>query len=106
MIRDRTVFYTPYTGWGGETHLVSYHLDRETYTHHGPIVVEGDRRVNECQSMDAGPDGRLYMVAFVFTIEGVDTERPYAMRDKYPFHPRFVIIDPDADVRVPDRSIP
>ena len=98
-IHNRTVYYTPYTGWGGEAHLVSYHLDTKAFTHHGPMIVEGNRRVNECQSMDVGADGKLYMVAFVFTIDDVDTERPYAMRDKYPFHPRFVIIDPKTDFR-------
>lgn len=96
-IHDRTVYYTPYTGWGGETHLVSYQLDAKTYKHHGPIIVEGNRRVNECQSLDVGADGKLYLVAFVFSIEGVDPERPNAMRDKYPFHPRLVIIDPSRD---------
>ena len=94
VIHDRTVYYTPYTGWGGETHLVSYHLDRKTYRHHGPIIVEGNRRVNECHSMDVAADGKLYLVAFVFTIKGKDPERPNAMRDKYPFHPRLVVIDP------------
>ena len=99
VIHNRTVYYTPYTGWGGVTHLVSYHLDKKTYTDHGPIVVEGNRRMNECHSLDVGPDGKLYLVAFVFTIKGVDTVRPYAMRDKYPFHPRFVIIDPKTDFK-------
>jgi len=94
VIHDRTVYYTPYTGWGGETHLVSYNLNTKTYRHYGPIVVEGDRRVNECQSMDVSVDGKLHLVAFVFTVKGKDPERPNAMRDKYPFHPRFVIIDP------------
>jgi hypothetical protein len=37
------------------------------------------------------------MVAFVFSLEGVDPVRPNAMRDKYPFHPRFVIVDPRTD---------
>jgi hypothetical protein len=95
----RTIYYTPYTGWGGTTALTSYHLDTRTYTNHGPIVVEGDRRVNEVHSLAAGPDGRLYMVAFVFSIAGVDPVRENAMRDKYPFHPRFVIIDPQRDLK-------
>jgi len=93
-IHDRTVYYTPYTGWGGVTHLVSYHLDTGAYRHRGPIIVEDGRRVNECHSMDVGPDGKLYMVAFVFSIQGTDPVVPNAMRDKYPFHPRFVIVDP------------
>ena len=95
----RTIYYTPYTGWGGVTHVVSYDMDRKQVTDHGPLVVEGDRRVNEVHSLAAGPDGKLYMVAFVFSIEGKDPVRPYAMRDVYPFHPRFVIVDPAKDFR-------
>jgi hypothetical protein len=47
----------------------------------------------------AGKDGRLYLVAFVYSVKGVDPVRPYAMRDVYPFHPRFAIIDPKKDCR-------
>ncbi len=94
VIHDRTVYYTPYTGWGGETHLVSYDLDTQKYKHYGPIVVEKGRRVNECHSMAGGPDGKLYLVAFVFSIPGEDLIRPNAMRGPYPFHPRLVILNP------------
>ena len=90
VMRNRTIYYTPYTGWGGTANLVSYDLDAKTYTDYGPLVVEGNRRVNEVHSMAVGKDGRLFMVAFVFSIEGVDPVRENAMRDKYPFHPRFV----------------
>lgn len=100
VIHDRTVYYTPYTGWGGVTHLVSYGLDSGEYRHHGPIVVEKGRRVNECHSMTAGPEGKLYLVAFVFSIEGEDPVRPNAMRGKYPFHPRLVILEPGEDYRL------
>ena len=31
--------------------------------------------------------------------EGVDPVRANAMRDKYPFHPRFVIVDPRVDLK-------
>ncbi len=89
-----TFYYTPYTGWGGITHLQSYNLETGTFVDHGPIIVEGDRRVNECHALAAGPDGKLYLVAFVYSIAGQDPVNPWGMRDKYPFHPRFVIIDP------------
>ncbi len=98
-IHNRTVWYTPNTAWGGVTHLVSYNLDTKKWNHHGPIITAGGRRVNEVHSLDVGDGGRLYMVAFVFTIEGLDTERPYAMRDKYPFHPRFLIVNPATDLK-------
>jgi hypothetical protein len=95
----RTIWYTPGTGWGGTTALTSYDLDRQVATNHGPIVVEGSRRVNEVHSLDVGADGRLFMLAFVFSIDGKDPVRENAMRDKYPFHPRFVIIDPKSDLQ-------
>ena len=94
----RTVYYTPHTGWGGVTHLTSYNLDERRFVDHGPIVVEGGRRVCEIHALDAGNDGKLYAVAFVYSIEGVDPVRPYAMRDKWPFHARFAIIDPTSDL--------
>jgi hypothetical protein len=99
VLSGRTVYYTPYTGWGGVTSLRSYDLAKGVYTDHGPIVVEGDRRVNECHSLAVGADGKLYLVAFVFSIEGRDPVNPWGMRDKYPFHPRLVIIDPAQDSR-------
>ncbi len=98
-IHDRTVWYTPVTGWGGVTHLVSYDLDTEEFTHYGPITVEKGRRVSECHSMDVGPDGTLYLVAFVYSIEDEDPVRPNGMRGDYPFHPRLVIIDPDTHLK-------
>ena len=99
VIHNRTVYYTPYTGWGGTANLVAYNLDSKTYTDFGPLVVEGNRRVNEVHSMAVGADGRLFMVAFVFSIEGVDPVRENAMRDKYPFHSRLVIVDPAKDAK-------
>ena len=107
VMMDRTLWYTPYTGWGGRTSLQSYNLGTGTFTDHGPIVVEGDRRVNECHSTAAGKDGKLYLVAFVFSKEGTaDPVYPWAMRHKYPFHPRFVIIDPAKDCTRPVRDRP
>ena len=99
VLLGRTLYFTPYTGWGGIAHLQSYDLAAKQFTDHGPIVVEGNRRVAECQSLAAGKDGRLYLVAFVYSVKGVDPVRPYAMRDVYPFHPRFAIIDPRKDCR-------
>ncbi len=98
VISGRTAYYTPHTGWGGVTHLTSYQLDTGTFTDHGPIVVEGSRRVNECHAMVAAPDGTLHLAAFVFSkADSGDPVNPWGMRDKYPFHSRFVIIDPATD---------
>lgn len=95
----RTFYYTPHTGWGGVTHLTSYDLEKRLFRDHGPIVVEGDRLVNECHSMVAAADGKLHLAAFVFSRKDTpDPVTPWAMRDKYPFHSRFVVIDPKADL--------
>jgi hypothetical protein len=93
VIQGRMVYYTPYTGWGGTANLISLNLDSGVRTDYGPLVVEGDRRVGEVHSMTAGNDGRLYMVGFVYSIEGLDSVREHAMRDKYPFHPRLMVVD-------------
>ncbi len=98
-IHDRTVWYTPCTGWGGVTHLVSYNLDTKQFRHYGPITVEKGRRVNECHSMEVGPDGKLYLVAFIYSIKGEDPVRRNAIRGAYPFHPRLVVIAPDTDLK-------
>jgi hypothetical protein len=99
VLLGRTLYFTPYTGWGGVAHLQSYDLETKRFADHGQIVARGNRRVAECQSLAAGKDGRLYLVAFVYSREGIDPARPYALRDGYPFHPRFAIIDPARDCR-------
>ncbi len=99
VVVGRTLWYTPYTGWGGVTHLQSYRLDTGEFRDYGPVIVDGERRVNECHSIAAGADGRLFLVAFVFSVEGADPAREWAMRDKWPFHPRFVILDPAKDCK-------
>jgi hypothetical protein len=100
VIHDRTVWYLSPTGWGGVAHLVSYQLDTGEYRHHGPLIVEGDRRVSECHSLAAGRNGRLYAVAFVYSKKGTpDPVRQNGMRGDYPFHPRFLVIDPEHDLQ-------
>ena len=44
-------------------HLMSCNLDTGTFTHHGPIVLDGGRRVIEIQSLVAGSDGKLHGMA-------------------------------------------
>jgi len=101
-LHDRTIWFTPGTGWGGAAHLQSYHLDTGEFVDYGPIVVEGGRRVTEAHAMTVGDDGKLYLAAFVFSKEGVDPVRPTARRGRdWPFHSRLVIIDP-AELRKPE----
>ena len=95
VMHDRTVYYTPGTGWGGIAHLVGYNVDTGTYTDHGQIVASGNRQVAEVHSMSVGKDGTLYMVAFVYSVEAVDPVREYGQRGKYPFHPRLLIVNPE-----------
>lgn len=96
----RTLWYTPYTGWGGEAHLVSYDLDQGVRRDHGPIITDGGRRIGEIHSMEASADGVLYAVGFTYSLEQerLDPVRENAMRDKYPFHPRLLIVDPSTDL--------
>jgi hypothetical protein len=101
VMHDRTVYYTPTTGWGGIAYLTSYDLKKDKFTDHGPIITEGDRRVCEIHSLDVGADGKLYMVAFTYNIENEDPDRPWSRRGRWTFHPRFAIIDPETDCITP-----
>lgn len=98
MDQDRTIWYTPGTGWGGEAHLQSYNVETGEFRHYGPIVTDVGRRVTESHAMTIGKDGRIYLVAFVFSVEGEDPVRKWAGRGKWPFHARLLVIDPDKDL--------
>lgn len=98
-ILDRTLYYVSYPVWAPMAHLMSYHLDSGAITHHGPIIVEGNRRVSEIQALEAGADGTLHGVAMVWSIEGEDPANPWANRAQCYFHARFVRIDPQGVVR-------
>jgi len=93
----RSLYYCSYPVWTSMAHLMSYNIDTGKMTHHGPIVVEGGRRVSELQSLVAGADGKLHGVAMVWSIQGKDPAKPWAERAQCYFHPRFVIIDPARD---------
>ena len=93
----RTLYYCSYPVWAPMAHLMSYNIDTGQMTHHGPIVVEGGRRVSEIQSLVAGADGKLHGVAMVWSIAGQDPAKPWANRAQCYFHPRFVVIDPARD---------
>jgi hypothetical protein len=96
---DRTIWYTPGSGWGGECYLQSYNLKTGEFRDYGPIVTDGGRRVTENHALTVGREGKLYMVAFVFNLEGSrDPVRKWAGRGRWPFHPRLLIVDPEADL--------
>jgi hypothetical protein len=93
----RRLYYVSYPTWASMAHLMSYNIDTGTFMHHGPIVLEGGRRVSEIQSLVAGSDGKLHGVAMVWSIQGQDPAKPWANRAQCYFHPRFVVIDPAKD---------
>lgn len=93
----RRLYYVSHPVWASMAHLMSYNLDTGTFAHHGPIVLEGGRRVSEIQSLVAGSDGKLHGVAMVWSIQGQDPAKPWANRAQCYFHPRFVMIDPARD---------
>ena len=95
----RNLYYCSYPIWAPMAHLMSYNLDTRVFTHHGPIVVGGGRRVSELQSLVAGADGKLHGVAMVWSIKGQDPAKPWANRAQCFFHPRFLIIDAARDFR-------
>jgi hypothetical protein len=93
----RRLCYASHTAWAAMAHLMSYDLDTGAFTHHGPIIVEDGRRVCELQSLVAGADGKLHGVAMVWSLSDQDPAPAGAIRGKWSFHPRFVIVDPATD---------
>ena len=99
MDEDRVIWYTPGTGWGGEAYLQSYNTETGEFRDYGPIVTDGGRRITESHAM-ALDGGRIYLVAFVFNKAGSeDPVRKWAGRGKWPFHARFLVIDPEVHAR-------
>jgi len=98
-LRGRTLYYCSYPLWRSMAHLMSYNIDTGKVTNHGPIVTDGARRVSEIHSMVVGSDGKLHCAAMVWSIEGQDPAKPWANRAQCYFHSRFLIIDPDKDLR-------
>jgi len=93
----RNIYYESHPIWASMAHLMSYNIDTGKFTHLGPIVLEGGRRVSEMQSLVAGADGKLHGVAMVWSIAGQDPAKPWANRAQCYFHPRLVVIDPARD---------
>ena len=94
--KGRTLYYCSYPIWRSQAHLVSYNIDTGRAVDHGPIIVEGDRRVSEIHSMVVGSDGSLHTVGMVWSKKGEDPANPWANRAQCYFHARFVRIDPEA----------
>jgi hypothetical protein len=99
-VLGRRIYYASHAAWSSMAHLMSYDLDTGTITHHGPIIVEDGRRVCELQSLAAGADGKLHGVAMVWSLSDKDPAPAGAIRGRWNFHPRFVIINPAQDFRL------
>jgi hypothetical protein len=99
-IVGRRLYYVSHPAWAPMAHLLSYDLDTGALTHHGPLIVEGGRRVSELQSLVAGADGKLHGVAMVWSLSAEDPAPPGAIRGRWNFHPRVVVIDPARDIHL------
>ena len=58
-----------------ELHLVTYNLDYRSYIDHGAIILQDGRRPNDCQSLEIGRDGNLYLVGRVPLFEDTTEKR-------------------------------
>ncbi len=78
---DNTIYYLAHGP--GETvdgrrdiptsvHLLTYDIDADKLADHGTLIGPDDRRVFFAESLEMGPDGRLYAVA---SVETIDPER-------------------------------
>jgi hypothetical protein len=61
-------------------HLLSYDIDTDELTDHGALIGPDDRRVFFAESIALGPDGHLYTVAWVETIDADQMERIQSAR--------------------------
>jgi hypothetical protein len=63
-----------------ELRLVTYNLDERRYTGHGPIVLADGRRPLDCQGIEIGRDGDIYLVCSIpFT--DLDSEKGRRIRE-------------------------
>ncbi len=97
----RTLYYCSYPVWQPQAHLMSYNIDTRQVTDHGPIVDAAGRRVSEIHSLVAGSDGKLHAAAMVWSVEGKDPANKWADRAYCYYHSRFMVIDPQKDLKTP-----
>lgn len=96
--QNRRIYYT---AWGSkrDTNLISYDLQSAQYIDHGVIAVEEGLKVVEVHSLVMGKDHKLYMVAFVHSIDSqheVPEDRPKMGGQAYEM--RFIMTDSEKDV--------
>ncbi|MBN1293470.1 MAG: hypothetical protein JXB48_16640 [Candidatus Latescibacteria bacterium] len=48
-----------------ELRLVTYNIQQRSYTDHGPIVLDDGRKPKDCQGMEIGRDGNIYLVCTI-----------------------------------------
>jgi hypothetical protein len=75
----------PYTGdtAGRDTdalHLVTYDIRLRRYTDHGPIRLDDGRFPTDCQGMELGRDGDIYLVC-VIPFTDLSTEKGMAIKE-------------------------
>lgn len=75
-------------------YLLSYAIDTGTLTNHGALVGPGDARIFFSESIERGPDGHLYSVAWVETLDPARMEAIQRSRgDALPAETREVIYE-------------
>ena len=61
---------------------MTYAIDTGDFTDHGPLVASGHGRVFFAESLEMGPDGRLYAVAWVEAVDPATREAIQQARGK------------------------
>ncbi len=54
---------------GSSVHLITYNIDSEEFVDHGALIGPNERRVFFSESLELAPDGSMYSVAWVETID-------------------------------------
>ncbi len=100
-MKGRKLYFVSYPVWRSQAHLTSYEMGTGVVTDHGPIVLEGGRRISEMHALVLGSDGKLHGPAMVWSIDGKDPANDWggASRASSYIHCRLVIIDPKKDFK-------
>ncbi len=100
----RTIYYCSYTMGQPDAHLMSYEIDSAKITDHGPIIDQDGRPVSEIHSLVTGSDGKLHAASMIFCLDSKDPSNEWATRGGNYFCSRFLVIDPEKDLKNQDSA--
>lgn len=93
VLHEGALYYVSYKWGNANAHLMRYDIVPGRVTDMGPIFTEDGMGLTECHAMVVGADGKLHLVAMVWSREGQDPANPWSTRGSSYFHARLMTID-------------